>query len=81
MEKDYTYGVARIRALEGKLFSDDDMTALLQCSDYSQCIAFLKSKGWGNGADSLEKMISIEKKNTSKLIKELSDDVMKWIFL
>ena len=74
MEKDYTYGVARIRALEGKLFSDDDMTALLQCSDYNQCIAFLKSKGWGNGADSLEKMISIEKKNTSKLIKELSDD-------
>ena len=74
MEKDYTYGVARIRALERKLFSDDDMTALLQCSDYSQCIAFLKSKGWGNGADSLEKMISIEKKNTSKLIKELSDD-------
>ena len=33
MEKDYTYGVARIRALEGKLFSDDDMTALLQRSE------------------------------------------------
>ena len=45
MEKDYTYGVARIRALEGKLFSDDDMTALLQCSESVHCISKVQGLG------------------------------------
>ena len=41
MEMEYTYGVARIRALEGNLFSDDTIAALLQCSDYNECLNFL----------------------------------------
>ena len=66
METDYIYGVARIRAIEGTLFSDDTITSLLQCSDYEQCLNFLRDKGWGNGSpdQSLEEMISGEKNKT-----------------
>ena len=51
MELDYTYGVARIRALESSLFSNDTITALLQCQTYDDCMNFLRDKGWGNGND------------------------------
>ncbi len=37
MELEYTYGVARIRALESSLFTDDTITALLQCKTYDDC--------------------------------------------
>ena len=50
MELEYTYGVARIRALESSLFTDDTITALLQCKTYDDCINFLRDKGWGNGS-------------------------------
>jgi V/A-type H+-transporting ATPase subunit C len=74
METDYIYGVARIRALEGTLFSDDMMNALLHCSDYEQCLSFLKDKGWGNGSpeQSFEEMIFLEKNKTKHLISELA---------
>ena len=41
MDKEYTYGVARIRALEAKLFSDYTINQLLMCRDYQSCINFL----------------------------------------
>ena len=50
MELDYTYGVARIRALESSLFDDDTITALLQCQNYDECMNFLRDKGWGDGS-------------------------------
>lgn len=76
METDYIYGVARIRAIEGTLFSDDTITSLLQCSDYEQCLNFLRDKGWGNGSpdQSLEEMISGEKNKTKQLIRELAGE-------
>ena len=49
MEMDYTYGVARIRALESSLFGNDTIQALLNLETYDQCMTFLRDKGWGDG--------------------------------
>ena len=48
MEMDYTYGVARIRALESSLFGNDTIQALLNLETYDQCMTFLRDKGWGD---------------------------------
>ena len=41
MEMDYTYGVARIRALESSLFGNDTIQALLNLETYDQWIDLL----------------------------------------
>ena len=48
MEQEYIYGVARIRALEGSLFTDETINQLVQCKDYDEAMDFLRTKGWGN---------------------------------
>ena len=47
MEQEYIYGVARIRALEGSLFTDETINQLVQCKDYDEAMDFLRTKGWG----------------------------------
>ena len=76
MELEYTYGVARIRALESSLFTDDTIAALLQCRTYEDCINFLRDKGWGNGSleQTLPEMLSEEKAKTQKVINDLVED-------
>lgn len=76
MELEYTYGVARIRALEGKLFSDDMIHQLLQCDDYDSCMIFLRDKGWGNGNpdQSLEEMLEEETSKTWEVLYDLVED-------
>lgn len=76
MEREYTYGVARIRALESNLFSDDTISALLQCSNYEECLNFLRDKGWGNGnmEQSLEEMLQQEKAKTRQIVEELAGE-------
>lgn len=76
MEKEYTYGVARIRALESSLFSDDTISQLMQCVDYDECLNFLRDKGWGSGNpdETLEEMLRIEKNHTWKVIYEIVED-------
>lgn len=44
----YTYAVARIRALEVSLFSSADIEQLLACKDEKACLRFLQEKGWGD---------------------------------
>lgn len=46
----YTYAVARIRALEVSLFSGSTIEQLLACKDQEACLRFLAERGWG-GAD------------------------------
>ena len=46
----YTYAVARIRALEVALFSASVIEQLMACKDEEACLRFLADKGWG-GAD------------------------------
>ena len=77
MEQEYTYGVARIRALESSLFSDDIISQLMQCHSFEECLNFLRDKGWGNGNpdETLEEMLSIEKKRTWKVLEDIVEDV------
>ena len=46
-ELEYTYAVARIRALEVSLFSNSTIDQLIACQNYHQCLQFLEEKGWG----------------------------------
>ena len=43
----YTYAVARIRALEASLFSASTLEQLMACKDETMCLRFLQEKGWG----------------------------------
>lgn len=46
----YTYAVARIRALEVSLFSSSTIEQLIACKDDEAALRFLMERGWG-GAD------------------------------
>ena len=48
MSEQYTYAVARIRALEVSLFSDSTIDQLIACQSYDQALQFLEEKGWGD---------------------------------
>lgn len=48
MSEQYTYAVARIRALEVSLFSDSTIDQLIACQNYDQALQFLEEKGWGD---------------------------------
>ena len=43
----YTYAVARIRALEVSLFSASTLEQLLACKDMDGCLRFLQERGSG----------------------------------
>ncbi|MCD8241965.1 MAG: V-type ATPase subunit [Lachnospiraceae bacterium] len=43
----YTYAVARTRALETTLFSSATLDQLMACKDYDACLQFILDKGWG----------------------------------
>ena len=45
---DFTYAVARTRALEVHLFSASTIEQLLACTTYEECLDFLLEKGWGD---------------------------------
>ena len=51
---EYTYAVARIRALESSLFSGTEIERLLACSDEEQCLQLLSEKGWGDATGSMD---------------------------
>lgn len=76
MEQEYTYGVARIRALESTLFSEDTIDQLMQCRDYDECMNFLRDKGWGNGNpdQNLEEMLEEENTKTWKVLDEIVEN-------
>ena len=42
MSEQYTYAVARIRALEVSLFSNSTIDQLIACQNYHQCLQFLE---------------------------------------
>ncbi|MDO4313443.1 MAG: V-type ATPase subunit [Eubacteriales bacterium] len=74
MSEQYTYAVARIRALEGSLFSNSTVDQLMACRTYEQCLQFLTEKGWGDtetGSDG-EAMLAREEEKIWETVKELS---------
>ena len=62
MSEQYTYAVARIRALEVSLFSDSTIEQLIACQNYDQALQFLEEKGWGDAESSgdAEKILTRE---------------------
>ena len=48
-ELEYTYAVARIRALEGSLLTQSVIEQLMACQNETQCLQLLSEKGWGSG--------------------------------
>ena len=73
----YTYAVARIRALEVALFSASVIEQLMACKDEEACLRFLADKGWG-GADvplDADAILAREKEKTWETIGEMRVDM------
>lgn len=62
----YTYAVARIRALEASLFSSSTIEQLLACKDEAACLRLLQEKGWG-GTDTPQSADAILTKEREKI--------------
>lgn len=74
MSEQYTYAVARIRALEVSLFSNTTIDQLIACQDYQQCLQFLAEKGWGDSdtPDDAEAVLTREEEKIWEVVKDLS---------
>lgn len=74
MSEQYTYAVARIRALEVSLFSNSAIDQLIACQNYDQCLQFLAEKGWGDSDTPVnaEAMLTREEEKIWEVVKELS---------
>lgn len=77
MSEQYTYAVARIRALEVSLFSNSTIDQLMACQSYDQCLQFLEEKGWGDSETSgnAEAILTREEEKIWEVVKELSVDM------
>lgn len=72
-EVEYTYAVARIRALEVKLFSQSTIDQLMACKTVPAALAFLSDQGWG-GMDveqNAEAILAAEQNKIWETIHEL----------
>lgn len=76
MDNKYTYGVARIRALESALFTQETINQLIQCNSAQDCVRMLRDKGWGNGNpdETYEEMLETERAKTWKVLDEIVKD-------
>ncbi|GKH30932.1 V-type ATPase subunit [Muricomes sp. OA1] len=74
---EYTYAVARIRALESSLFSGTEIERLLACSDEEQCLQLLGEKGWGDATGSMDAsaMLKREEEKTWEVIRDVAPDL------
>lgn len=73
MSIEYTYAVARIRAMEMNLFSLATIEQLMAMKSYENCLQFLMEKGWGDSDTPLDAdmILSKETKKTWTVIREL----------
>ena len=76
-KQDYTYAVARIRALENNLLNQDDLNQLLSCPDEDEAVEWLLSRGWGDGEEAKdgETILAYELNKTWKIVRELVKDM------
>lgn len=75
-DQNYTYAVARIRALENRLFSNAVIEQLLAIPSPERCLQFLMEHGWGDSETPLnaEDILLKEEEKTWKVIRELLND-------
>lgn len=73
MREEYTYAVARIRAMEVNLFSKEVIDQLIACQTYEQCLQVLEEKGWGDGAlqKDMEGILAREEEKIWDVVREL----------
>lgn len=76
MEKEYTYGVARVRALESSLFTDETILRLMAAKTMDECISFLKDQGWGNQSEdqNLEQILETEKNKAYEVLRDIVEE-------
>ncbi len=71
---EYTYAVARVRALEVSLFTQSTIDQLMACRDYDSALNFIIDKGWG-GIDvkrDADAILAAERAKTWETIGSLS---------
>lgn len=80
--RDYTFAVARIRAKENLLFTDNDISALMSLKSYDDCLNMLTERGWITDSYDYEKILYEQEKLLWSFIRELTDDMSEFnIFL
>lgn len=74
---EYTYAVARIRALEASLINSTVIEQLLACSNEEQCLQILSEKGWGDNETEKDAaaMLKLEEEKAWKVIAEVAPDM------
>lgn len=74
MREQYTYAVARVRALEGALFSPAEIDRLMACETCEKCLRFLGEKGWGDAESGLDEEVVLagEEKRLWETVRELA---------
>lgn len=76
-ELEYTYAVARVRALETSLLTDSVIDQLVNCKTCEQCLQLLEEKGWGAheaGVDA-EEMLKREEEKAWEVIMDVAPDL------
>ncbi|MDD3362036.1 MAG: V-type ATPase subunit [Hespellia sp.] len=76
-DTNYTYAVARIRALEVTLFSNATIDQLMACRTYEECLQFIADKGWGDSDTGLnaEAMLTREEEKIWEVMREMRVDM------
>ncbi len=74
---EYTYAVARIRALEPSLFTSQTMEQLLACDSYDAALKFLSEKGWGDSETEgdADAVLSLERERAWEVVRDLVKDM------
>lgn len=78
MREQFIYAVARIRAKELSLFSAQDVSRLMSCETFEECVNILRDKGWGSetadDVDDYQALLKSEESKLWRLISELVPD-------
>lgn len=76
-ELEYTYAVARIRALEGALLTQNVIEQLMACQNETQCLQILSEKGWGDPAEiqDLAQMLQREEEKIWEVISDVAPEL------
>ena len=74
---EYTYAVARVRALEASLLTDAVIDQLLACKDERQCLQLLEEKGWGSHETTgdISGILKQEEEKTWAVIRDVAPDL------
>ena len=70
-ELEYTYAVARIRALESSLLTQSVIEQLIACQNETQCLQLLSEKGWGDPADAHDPVKMLQRERGENLGSDL----------